>query len=342
MAVTKQTYTVAPTWTASQLADIFRSAFIDAGLMAEWHDSFLSGSVENRVLEIIYDGAKTYGKTYYWFMFTTSGAFWHVATGWNTSTHQPAGTQYLDFFTTTTNATTNHLSVGGSISNTTVLNLIRYASGAYNWFALQQASLRRVFTITPPSHTLQSWLNLDRGIFSGLSYVEAATENNAGMVRFVRGPSLRRELTFGSSLIGDVTASNYNGVQNGTYPTNLIAYSAPGNVSNAYTSNLFSLTSSQGKAGTNSIVLPVGFTGTNPAYAANSNPVFHSLSPNPYTTTPLNSDFGITFHYATNVFDFQDKFIVTAGTEEWETLAFANNAIGNGTAASPAFLARVV
>ena len=51
MAVTKQVYTAAATWTASGLADIFQSAFIDAGLMTAWHDSFLN-TVENRVLAV--------------------------------------------------------------------------------------------------------------------------------------------------------------------------------------------------------------------------------------------------------------------------------------------------
>jgi hypothetical protein len=78
MAVTKQTYTASATWTASGLASIFRSAFIDAGLMTEWHDSFLN-TIENRVLEITYNGSKTYGKTYHWFQFTTSGVFYAQA-----------------------------------------------------------------------------------------------------------------------------------------------------------------------------------------------------------------------------------------------------------------------
>ena len=50
MAVTKQTYTAAATWTAAQLATLFENAFINAGLMTAWYDSFLSGTVENLVL----------------------------------------------------------------------------------------------------------------------------------------------------------------------------------------------------------------------------------------------------------------------------------------------------
>ena len=51
MAVTVEDYSATATWTASGLADIFRDAFIDAGLMTVWYDSFLN-TVENRVLEV--------------------------------------------------------------------------------------------------------------------------------------------------------------------------------------------------------------------------------------------------------------------------------------------------
>lgn len=147
MAVTKQTYTATPTWTAAQLATIYRSAFIDAGLMTDWHDSFLSGSVENRVLRVQYDASKTYGTTFYWFMFTTSGAFLHVATGWNTATDQPTGTQFLDFFATTTNATTNHWQFSGALSSTTAADLIRYSSGNQHWFVSRQGKAPHVIAL---------------------------------------------------------------------------------------------------------------------------------------------------------------------------------------------------
>ena len=46
MAVSKQAYTVSAPWLNFQLADQFRQAFIDAGLMTDWHDSFTTGSGE--------------------------------------------------------------------------------------------------------------------------------------------------------------------------------------------------------------------------------------------------------------------------------------------------------
>jgi hypothetical protein len=345
MPVTKQTYTAAPTWTAADLATIYRSAFIDAGLMTDWHDSFASSGIENRVLRVQYDVSKTYGTTFYWFQFSTTGAFLHVATGWNTSTDVPTGTQYLDFFSTTTNATSNHWQFSGTLSATTAADLIRYSSGSHHWFVSRQGTTRQAFTIQPASHTLQSWINLDRGFYSGFAGVFTQSSSQSSPLTFTRGPALRRDIVVGPSLNGSTTAANYS---SSSATLALLAYAAPGHVSNTYTGNIQNITGATTGTGTSSgarcgaIVLPVGFSSSNPAYTTNSIPVFHSMPFTPYSTTTLNSDFGITFHYATNVFGFQDKFIVTAGTEEWETLAFSNASVGDGTTPSVAFLARVV
>lgn len=59
MAVTKQTYTLTSGWTAAGVRDMFRSAFIDAGLMTNWHDSFTGiGGAAIGVMEIAYNAAK--------------------------------------------------------------------------------------------------------------------------------------------------------------------------------------------------------------------------------------------------------------------------------------------
>ncbi len=119
MTVVPQTYTATATWTATQLADIFKQAFIDAGLMTDWFDSFLN-TVENRVLRVINDGAKTYGTVYYWFMFTTGGVFVATTNTWNASTHVPTGTQYIDYYSTTTSATSAAASATAAASSATL------------------------------------------------------------------------------------------------------------------------------------------------------------------------------------------------------------------------------
>ncbi len=329
MAVTTATYTATGTWTASQLADLFEDAFVASGLMTAWHDSFASSGVENRVVEVAYDGGATYGTTYYWFMFSTAGAYLHIATGWNTGTHVPTGTQYLDYFSTATNTTGNHWQffAGGSSSTVT---LTRYTSGIdadQSWYVISNGTLRRCFTITPATMTLQSWLDLDKGCFNGFASCIAATSSGQGWLSFGRGPGLRRDLLVGPGLVGSTTASSYTTT---AADERLIGYRAPGHVS--ADNNNFNLDQPY-------ILLPVGFASTNPAYSTNSNPVFHSLPHNPYVVDPLPADFGLTFHYATNSFSVGDTMVVTASVEEWEVLEFSANSSAV-TGASPLFLAR--
>jgi len=332
MACTKQTYTASATWTASQLADVFRDAFIDAGLMAAWHASFLSGSIENRVLRVQYDASKTYGTTFYWFQFSTTGAYLHVATGWDTATNQPSGTQYLDYFSTTTSSTSNHW-IFASPSSTSTVILDRYTSGVDNkqsWFLLRWSTSRFVFTIAHPGSTRQSWLNLDRGQFVGFAHAAPSTAFARGTLDFRRGPALRRDLFIGAGLVGTTSLTNYAATAASNH--RLLGYGAVGHVSNSSDNFAFA---------TPHILLPVGFSATNPAYPANSNPVFHSLPYTPYLVDSLPSDFGISFHYATNTFSPGDTFVVSAGVEEWEVLDFAANSTAvNG--ASPLFLARMI
>ena len=331
MACSKQTYTALATWTPSQVADLFRDAFIDAGLMTDWHASFVSSGIENRVIELTYDGSKTYGKTYYWFKFNTGGAFLQFATGWNTSTNQPTGTQYLDYLSTSATSTTSHWTMVNWGTASTV-TLTRYTSGVdseQSWFVLQQSTTRRIFTITHPSSPLQSWLNLDRGFYAGFLHVNPSTSSGLGQIRFNRGPALRRDLLLGPALNGNSTQEYFNSNAAGQM---YLGYVAVGHVSNS--TNNYAVSGPY-------IYLPVGFSESNPAYPADSSPVFHSMPATPYTTASLPSDFGITFHYATNSISTEDTFVVSAGVEEWEVLAFsANSTVVNG--ASPLFLARMI
>ena len=346
MACTKETYTATATWTASQLADIFRDAFIDAGLMTSWFDSFLSGSVENRILKVEYDNTKTYGTTYYWWMFTTSGVFLHVATGWNATTHVPTGTQYLDYFATTTNATSNHWNMF-SASTASTVELVRYTSGAdvnQSWFVLKTGSTRLSFTIVSAAKTVQSWMDLSKGFFNGYARIECSTvavslNRGSGVIRSTRGPALRRDLVTGSALNGSTNFNDYAGY---SAELRLVAYGAVGVQSNNFADNgraMFGSSSSNVPG--SAILLPVNFSSANPAFTSNSNPVFHGMPFMPYITDPLPADFGLTFHYATNSFSPGDTFVVSAGTEEWEVLDFAANASAV-TGASPLFLARMV
>jgi hypothetical protein len=332
MACTKETYTATATWTASQLAQLFEDAFIDAGLITAWYDSFLSGTIENRVLEVTYDGTKTYGKTYYWFMFATTGVWLHVATGWNNSTNVPTGTQFLDYFATTTNATTNHWQMFAAATTNTV-ELVRYTSGVdadQSWFTIKRSGgVDRTFTVINSALTVQSWLDLDKGFFNGFLSARPRTSSLMGVAGFARGPILRREIAVGASLNGGTSLSFYT---SNPADRSLLAYATVGKASNGFNSNYTGLE--------DCIFLPIASATANPAYSADSNPVFHSLPFHPYIAESLPSDFGLSFHFASNAFDPGDTLVVTAGTEEWEVLDSAANTVGTG--ATPLFLARMV
>jgi len=317
--------------------------------MTAWYDSFLSGSIENRVLEVVYDGTKTYGKTYYWFMFTTNGVYLNVATGWDAPNNVPSGTQYLDYLSTATNATSNHWQMF-SASSSNAVELVRYTSGAdanQSWFVLKGGTTPRCFTIVNGAMTVQPWMDLTKGFFAGFSYLlptvaySTGAQARSALMRFARGPALRRDLLLGAGLNGSTNGNDYF-----NYPALVVAlsYGATGNSSNDSANNY---RAHFGNSGGNSlgyngaITLPSNFSNANPAFSSNSNPVFHSMPFMPYITESLPADFGITFHYATNSFSQGDTFVVSAGTEEWEVLDYAANASAV-TGASPLFLARVV
>lgn len=332
MACIKQTYVAVATWTQLRLSELFRDAFIDAGLMTSWHDSFLSGSVENRVLRVVHAAGKAYGTTFYWFSFASYGVFLQVTTGWDTTTHQPTGTLYLDFITNVTNSPSDHWGLLTNIATSDTVELVRYTSGAdsrQSWFVMRCGSQRRAFTITAATLSLQPWLRLDLGCYCGFSHVSLETSYGLGRVRFRSGPKVRRELTMGCGLVGQTTLSNYTDLG---ASQNLLGYAAVGYAAN--NTNNYNISSPF-------IFLPVGFSATNPAYAANSSPVFYSMPYSPYVVDPLPVDFGLCFHYATNSFSVGDTFVVSSGTEEWEVLDYAANS-SSLTGASPLFLARLI
>ena len=342
MAATKQTHSAAPTWTASQLANVFRDAFIGAGLMASWYDSFLSDSVENRILEITYDGSKTYGKCYYWFQFTTTFAGVSVASGWNASTHQPTGTQYLDFFSTATNTTANHYSIAGTLFASTEVAIVRYTSGAHSWFVLRNGATPFPFMITPGSATIVPWLDLSKTFFHHFVAATLTTRSStavdaSGAVAFRSQMQMRRSFVAGQAVrTATEFPNNYN------RPTMLNSYHSLANAEGSFTQNAAYVNglSIINLDGLSTIVVPAGLNNTNPAYTSNYVPILFGISYSPYVNTPLPADFAIHFPFTATQFAFGDSIVVTAGVEEWEVLAFANN--NQTTSPNPLLLARMV
>jgi hypothetical protein len=328
MAVTKETYTAAATWTAAQLATLFEDAFVDAGLMTAWYDTFLSGTVENRILEIAYDGAKTYGKTYYWFMFTTTTIGVSVASGWNDATGVPTGTQYVDYFATTTNSTANHYGLRTGLATGTGAELVRYTASGYSWFAFRNGATPTPFFIAPASTGIAPWIDLNKVLFhhfiTGTASVTSPTSTGPAFITFASEYGLRRSYWTQGLLRGRVLVTSY--ADNHT----TLSYVGAGNTSNT-SSNLST---------DSSIFVPYGFNNTNSAYTTNYAPIINGYSYSNYTTSNMPADFGIFFNYGTTAFAFGDLIVVSAGVEEWEVYGFANNSLD--TSASALILARVV
>jgi hypothetical protein len=330
MSVTKQTYTAASTWTAAQLADIFRSAFIDAGLMTDWFDSFTNAGIENRVLRVVNDGSKTYGTVFYWFMFTTAGGFIQTTLGWNDPGNAPSGTLYLDYFSTATNVTTNHRQFFVA-ANTTTATLTRYTSAVNTnctWFLARNGATFVNFLIPYGTYNATGFVDQNRVAFNGAVFTSASASSSESLITFSAFAGHTRRTYLGSSsLRGNTTLGTYVTGTNAILP--LLVYSGPGNTNNS-AGNLNVL---------NRIALPTAHVNTNGSLAADHTPVFTSILASPYLP-PLPSDFGIAPYYASNTMTIQDTLVVSATTEEWEMMITANNATVD--ASRTLFLARTV
>lgn len=327
MAVTKQTYTATATWTAAQLANTFRTAFIDAGLMTDWFDAFTNSGIESRVLRIVNDASKTYGTVFYWFQFTTAGVWLQTATGWTAGAFAPSGTQYLDFYSTAGNVTTNHRQLI-SLVNTTSATVTRYCSAinaSCSWFLVRQGASSAPLLIPFSGYTATSFVDQDKVAFNGALTVSASTVGFASFITFIHAAGhLRRTFSGATHLNARTSITDY--IAN----LELLRYAALGNVSNS-SSNLPSTTQA--------IWLPNAHANTQTALGGDHTPVFTSIQCSPYLPA-LPADFGVAAYYASNAITIQDTLVVSAGVEEWEMISVANNATAG--AARVMLMARVV
>jgi hypothetical protein len=328
MPVTKQTYTLNATWTAAQLADTFRTAFIDSGLMTDWFDSFTSSAIENRIVRVVYNAAKADGFTFYWFMFTTTGVFLHTLADYDEVNNIPRGTLYLDYFSTATNVTTNHRTLY-TVANATTVTITRYTSQINNnatvFLVRNGGTSRFVFHISSAGFGPQSFIDLDRYHYNGVYDIISEVTNAASSIvtRHV-SPALRKTFLGSSSLRGATSASSFN------LPYVQYRYQAQGN--NVTAGN------NTGYDASPCITLPTGFTNTNTQLTTNHIPVYTQVSLSPYIQN-LPADFGLVSLYTTSTPVAGDKIIISAGTDEWEILQYSNNV--TTSAAQLYFAARV-
>lgn len=345
MPVTKQTYTAIAPWTPTNLAQVFEDAFIGAGLMTDWFDEFVSGGFEHRILEVVYDGAKTYGRAYYWFIFNGQEVFYSVATGWNTTTNVPIGTVFLDFINASTTVTTNHLRFA-LLNSLTTTTLTRYTSQAdpnFTWFYIRCGIANFDFFISRVAPN--PWIDLDRLFWHPLMFLRTETNSAAGIVSFNYGPiRTRRSAIGGNGYRSENSFLSYGNTNNGIQPNTgwsilrTHAYQLIGN------SPTFNVINNQVDLGGGSnfhpITLPSGFTNANPAFSVDVNPVWSGLPLSMYSPEVLPSDFGICGHLTANTMATFDQYVVTPGTEVYDIIRVTNN--GLGRQCSPMFIARTI
>ncbi len=335
MAVTKTTYTASPTWTASGLAQIVENGFIDAGyLPSGWYGRFTSGSVENRVLEVVNDPSKLRGIVYYWFQFTTTTAALRTALQWNAASNVPSGILYQDYSTLTTSDIT-----GAAVGVTPVLpgmstavstTFTTYKSNINpdcSFFVLRNGTNYKTFSIPFGTYTCLPFVDQSKVAFPGAVQLSGATSTQATTTIVQnQSPHLR------STYLGAVAQASATTNVNYSMPLALNRFEGPGN-STSFTSNV----DNGGSAA--AVRLPYAFTNTASGIDSNHTPVFTSPSFSPYMT-PCPDDIGIAAYYASNSIAVQDTLVVSSGVEEWEMIHVANNA--NVAAGRIITLARVV
>jgi hypothetical protein len=316
-------------WNIGQVCDAVKQAFIDAGLMTNWFDSFTNAGYEHRVLEITYNSSKTYGKTYYDFIFGADGAqgsgIWvSTSTGWNATTHYArgagtsTGTQAVDWMQNSGDLSTNfsHHFIG--LSTSISFSITSYTSGGRAFFTLRSGTSWRTFTIDPAGTTFRSFYDLNIGYHSGIYVV--GTEVRSFYVYSIH--RLRRELLMGSSL------HQYGGYNSAAHRVNSFALPTNNGIGDG--------TPEQG------FLLPGWTTVANPSATSNFNPIFTGIRLTSIHAADLPSDFGITMIKNSNILAIQDNATVTPGVEEYEILAFTNSGSYDGITNSPAFLARTI
>jgi hypothetical protein len=316
MAVTKEVYTATATWTAITNAAIFRDAFTDAGLMTDWYDSFTSSGLEHRILEVVYSPSKTNGTTYYWFIFNTSNVYLQTAGGWNAVTHVPTGTQYLDYFSTTTTSVSNHNDLSTTtLSTSTQATLTRYTSGissGCSWFMYKNGTNMFTFTIPSPTFGPASWVDLDYYRYNYIPFALPVTSGNTAALTFIHRAGNLRTSIFGATITRNSTTS---GGYTNTFQ--VLRFAGAGNAGSGNTSDYLSAAATTG-----GIPLPVAMSNTNTRLAANHVPVFTSPPINPYTANQP-ADIGITLQYSITSAAEGDTYVVSAGVEEYEIIAKA-------------------
>jgi hypothetical protein len=226
---------------------------------------------------------------------------------------------WLDTNTSALNGAAQMITLLSSIS----FSVTRYTASGRSFFVLRAGTTFCTFTIDPASTAFRSFYDLDLGYHGG-AYLLGISVRTVTVSQMQRN---RRELLLGSSLNGDVNAF--------------------GDFSLSRTVNQYCIPNNRNTGSATfpdaGFVLPGWTTTANPSAGTNFNPVFNAIRLTSIHAADMPADFGIASIKVSNTLAIQDKATVTAGTEEYEILQFANlGFIDTGLTSNPVFLARTI
>ena len=336
MAVIVETYNVNggnPNYTAAQFEAKIEEAFVDASLTV--YDSFTDGGLTHLVIEVVYDNTKTYGTTYYWFVFSGADMFYHICTGWNATTHVPTGTQYLDFLSNLTNTTANHCRFAAQNANQTV-TITRFTSqerANFSFFFVKNGSVEFNFTIerTAP---IADIVDLSKVCYSSLMTARTRISGNSGIVNFQLLPATLRRHFLGGGMRGVTQPPQFGASATASAPWELSTgaaqrfggciYGWPGNANNEGNNFNFPVALT--------LTVPVGHTLNNGAYTSNYRPTLTGVLISPYSAAVLPADFSIYGTYDNITLVNLGAVIVTAGVEVGQIISVSNGPTLNDSA----------
>lgn len=325
MAVTTDAYTASPPYTASQFADVLRDAMIGAGWMSAWYDSFSDGSRQHRIFEDVVDGSKTYGKTYWWFIFDGADMFIHVCTGWNASTHAPTGTQYTDYISTQLNTTANHLKLATQNSLTTVTARYFKSTNRTTFSCLLIVNGSVSYNMVLDRSAPNSAVDLDKEVYLRLYWARCATSSGNGRINMQHFPPRVKRSHLGAGLAFNPNTDTYGiGTAGspwepagaGAAPLSNVIWGAPGRSDSNSANQAY---------GNGVLELPIKFTSVNPSYGADKIAVFNSLRLYSYCDATLPTDFIFGPVYNSNTLTIGSTMTINGVTYQIIAAANASN-----------------
>ena len=342
MAVNTQTYTVSTLpYTATDFAAAIRSAFIHAGWMTDWHAAFTSGSVVNRVMRYNHGTTETYCNTHYWFQFSSADMFFYISRGWNTSTNIPqgvsgVGAQYLDYLSTTTSATTNHMRFALFNANQaiTIMACKSDINPKFSFILIKQGTVE-FNLVLDRSDLVATSVDLNKVCYMGLMFARARTSGGVGGVNLQYYSPKLKGSHLGGWLRDNVTALQYGASNTASLPWEISSgdsalnpqtlYGYYGNESNS-TANILNM----GALSLGGMYLVgVGFTNTNPDFTSDYSPPFTGMTVSSYSTGVVPADFAIFASYTNNTLSTFDPITIVAGSMVFQVLLVANASILN-------------